>query len=172
VLHSRHTLGEAQAVLGDRMKKRLVRLLDEAEDASDREYRAKVFQLACQVPLIDVGNSDASDFLRLIERGTVRSSAAVPKPSGAEAASQPADREPPLQPTSFASGRYQVKAFLGEGGRKRVHQAHDSVLDRDIALAVIKTEGLAPASRARITREALAMDRPGNYPYVLSIHDL
>ncbi len=78
----------------------------------------------------------------------------------------------PEQPISFANGRYQVKKFLGEGGKKRVYQAHDSVLDRDVALAVIKTEGLDPTSRVRITREAQAMGRLGDHPHVLSIHDL
>ncbi len=76
------------------------------------------------------------------------------------------------QPTSFANGRYQVKEFLGEGGKKRVYVAHDSVLYRDVALAVIKTEGLDPTSRVRITREAQALGRLGDHPHVLSIHDL
>ncbi len=44
----------------------------------------------------------------------------------------------PALPTSFAGGRYQVKRFLGEGGRKRVYLAHDSKLDRDVAIAVIR----------------------------------
>ena len=78
----------------------------------------------------------------------------------------------PQQPTSFANGRYQVHDFLGEGGKKRVYRAHDSVLDRDVALAVIKVEGLDPTSRVRITREAQAMGRLGDHPHVLSIHDL
>ena len=29
-------------------------------------------------------------------------------------------------PASFADGRYQVKRFLGEGGKKRVYLAHDT----------------------------------------------
>jgi hypothetical protein len=33
------------------------------------------------------------------------------------------------QPTSFANGRYQVKKFLGECGKKKVYLAHDSILD-------------------------------------------
>ncbi len=53
--------------------------------------------------------------------------------------------------------RYQVKKFLGEGGRKKVYLAHDTVLDRDVAFALIKTEGLDEEGRSRITREAQAM---------------
>ena len=75
-------------------------------------------------------------------------------------------------PASFASGRYQVKEFLGEGARKRVYRAHDTVLDRGVALAVIRTEGLDVSSRVRVTREAQAMARLGDHPHVLSIHDL
>ena len=37
--------------------------------------------------------------------------------------------------TSFANGRYQVKKFLGEGGKKKVYLAHDTLLDRDVAFA-------------------------------------
>ncbi|MEE8346319.1 MAG: zinc-ribbon domain-containing protein, partial [Dehalococcoidia bacterium] len=54
----------------------------------------------------------------------------------------PTPQPSPALPASFAGGRYQVKRFLGEGGRKRVYLAHDSKLDRDVAIAVIKTEGL------------------------------
>ncbi len=159
-------------MLGDRMQKRLNRLLDEAEEAADREDWAKVGQLARQALLIDAGNSDASDFLRLAERGIALPGAAATERPGAEAASPRTDRQSIQQPTSFANGRYQVKDFLGEGGKKRVYKAHDSVLDRDVALAVIKVEGLDPTSRVRITREAQAMGRLGDHPHVLSIHDL
>ena len=48
----------------------------------------------------------------------------------------------PALPASFAGGRYQVQRFLGEGGRKRVYLAHDSKLDRDVAIAVIKKQNL------------------------------
>ena len=62
-------------------------------------------------------------------------------------------------PTSFAGGRYQVNKFLGEGGKKKVYLAHDTLLDRDVAFALIKTEKLDDASRTRVTREARAMGR-------------
>jgi eukaryotic-like serine/threonine-protein kinase len=43
-------------------------------------------------------------------------------------------------PTSVANGRYHVRKSLGEGGKKKVYLAHDTVLDRDVAFALIKTE--------------------------------
>ena len=46
------------------------------------------------------------------------------------------------QPSSFADGRYQVRSSFGEGGKKKVYLAHDTLLDRDVAFALIKTEGL------------------------------
>jgi tetratricopeptide (TPR) repeat protein len=76
------------------------------------------------------------------------------------------------QPTSFANGRYQVEKFLGEGGKKRVYLAHDTVLDRDVAFALIKTEGLDEAASQRVSREARAMGRLGDHPHIMPIHDL
>ena len=61
------------------------------------------------------------------------------------------------EPTSFADGRYQVKRFLAEGGKKLVYLALDTKLDRDVAFALIKTDGLDETSRIRIQREAQAM---------------
>ena len=54
--------------------------------------------------------------------------------------------QPTPQPTSFVNGRYKVKKFLGEGGKKKVYLAHDSVLARDVAFALIKTEKLDAAN--------------------------
>ena len=76
------------------------------------------------------------------------------------------------QPTSFANGRYQVKRFLGEGGKKRVYLAQDTTLDREVAFALIKTEGLDDTSRARIQREAQARGRLGFHAHIVSVIDL
>ena len=46
------------------------------------------------------------------------------------------------------------------------------MLDRDVAFALIKTEGLDDASRTRITREAQAMGRLGDHPNIMPIFDL
>ena len=75
-------------------------------------------------------------------------------------------------PTGFAGGRYQVKALLGEGGSKRVYLAYDARLEREVAVAVIRTEGLDEAGLARVRREAQAMARLGDHPHIVSIHDV
>ena len=76
------------------------------------------------------------------------------------------------EPTSFVGGRYQVKRFLGEGGKKKVYLTRDTVLDRDVAFALIKTEKLDDETRTRITREAKAMGRLGDHPNIVTIHDM
>jgi tetratricopeptide (TPR) repeat protein len=76
------------------------------------------------------------------------------------------------EPTSFAGGRYQVKKLLGEGGKKKVYLTRDTLLDRDVAFALIKTEKLDDKSRTRITREAQAMGRLGDHPHIVTIHDM
>ena len=78
----------------------------------------------------------------------------------------------PPMPTSFAGGRYQVKKFLGDGGKKKVYLVHDKVLDRDVAFALIKTEKLDDASRTRVSREAQVMGRLGDHPNIMTIHDM
>ncbi|MFU8796868.1 MAG: protein kinase domain-containing protein [Dehalococcoidia bacterium] len=76
------------------------------------------------------------------------------------------------QPASFVGGRYTVKKLLGEGGKKRVYLVHDTLLDRDVAFALIKTEKLDDASRMRVSREAKAMGKLGDHPNVVTIHDM
>jgi class 3 adenylate cyclase len=79
-------------------------------------------------------------------------------------------RTAPL-PTAFASGRYTVRAFLGEGAKKRVYLAHDTKLDRDVAFALIKTDGLDADGIVRVRREAQAMGRLGDNAHIVTIHD-
>ncbi|MFQ6027163.1 MAG: protein kinase, partial [Dehalococcoidia bacterium] len=67
---------------------------------------------------------------------------------------------------------YEVMRYLGEGGKKKVYLAHDSLLDRDVAFALIKTEGLDEVSRTRITQEAQAMGRLSYHPHIVTIFDL
>ena len=75
-------------------------------------------------------------------------------------------------PTSFSAGRYEVLKFLGEGGKKKVYLAHDTMLDREVAFALIKTEGLDEIGRTRVNREAQAMGRLGSHPHIVTVFDL
>jgi class 3 adenylate cyclase len=84
----------------------------------------------------------------------------TPAPGGADA------------PSSIAQGRYQIQRFLGEGAKKRVYLARDSLLDRDVALALLKTEGLDKDGLQRVRREAQAMGRLGDHPHIVTVHDV
>ncbi len=61
--------------------------------------------------------------------------------------------------------------LLGEGGRKRVYLAHDERLARDVAFALVRTEGLDAVSRERMLREAQHMGRIGSHPNLVAVHD-
>ena len=115
---------------------------------------------------LDPQNPDAVNYLAAADR-------ALSGYSAQSAASPPAtSTHTPAQPTSFADGRYQVNKVLGEGGKKKVYLAQDTLLDREVAFALIKTEGLDESSRARIQREAQAMGRLGSHPHVVTVFDL
>ncbi len=75
-------------------------------------------------------------------------------------------------PAPVDGGRYIPKEALGEGARKRVYLAIDERLAREVALAIVKTEGLDSAGRARLVREARAMARLGDHPRVVTVFDV
>jgi len=66
--------------------------------------------------------------------------------------------------------RYEVRRFLGEGGMGRVYQAYDPVLQRDVALKVVKP-GIPETERRRFRREAIVGAR-FCYPSIARIFDL
>ena len=53
-----------------------------------------------------------------------------------------------------------------------MYLAHDGRLDREVAIAVIKTEGLDEQGLARVQREAQAMAKLGDHANVVTIHDV
>ena len=68
-------------------------------------------------------------------------------------------------------GRYQITASLGEGGMASVYQAHDSKLDRDVAIKLI---GIEAATDAKIImqfeKESRALAKL-NHPNIIPILD-
>ncbi|MCH9039625.1 MAG: serine/threonine protein kinase, partial [Chloroflexi bacterium] len=157
----------------DRIIRRIERLLDQIEHEADEQDWQRVTGLAQEVLGFDPENVDAKAFLRVAEE-RVSSSVAPP----AQSSAQPAGASTVSaiisagQPTSFAGGRYQIKAVLGEGGKKKVYLAQDTLLDREVAFALIKTDGLDEVSRTRISREAQAMGRLGSHPHIVTVFDL
>src|SRR3954471_5102336 len=72
-------------------------------------------------------------------------------------ADQPrAEALPADVPTEIA-GRYRVRRFLGQGGRKRVYLSDDDVRGDQVAVALYDTAGVGAAIQARARREAEAM---------------
>ena len=141
----------------DRVQRQIDRLLDQAEAAISQFDWETVRQCAQAVLRLDSENRDALAYSAAAEQETGSSRAAQ-----TSAVVQPVSPPVTDQPTTFASGRYKVKQFLGEGGKKKVYLAHDTLLDREVAFALIKTEGLDEAGRSRIQREAQAMGRLGS----------
>ena len=154
----------------DRIQRRIERLLDQIEQEADQQNWPHVIDLAKEVLGFAPENPDAKAFLHVAEeRLAPGTSAVTPSPELTTAIAPPATQ---TQPTSFANGRYQVKRFLGEGGKKVVYLAHDTTLDREVAFALIKTDGLDETSRTRIQREAQAMGRLGSHAHIVTVFDL
>ena len=151
----------------ERLQRQIDRLLDEAEQAIAQRDWAAVRQRAQDVLAIDPENEEGQAFFAAADRGLE-----ISAPSPASETAPPIPATIPEQPTSFANGRYQVKQSLGEGGKKKVYLAQDTLLDREVAFALIKTEGLDETSRSRIAREAQAMGRLGSHPHIVTVFDL
>ena len=128
----------------ERIRQRIERLLDQIEEFADQEDWDSVSRISSQVLDLDESNEDAITFLRMAERRLgIPDGSVVTVPSEAPISStEPSLPTPKKDPDTFGDGRYEVKRFLGEGGKKMVYLAHDDTLDRDVAFALIKTEGL------------------------------
>ena len=173
----------------ERVQRRIDTLLDEAEEAISAGDWGRVRTLCDSVLRLDADNVDARTYLEASEQDTgiatthaealegrtspnaddpVRAYGHTAPGGASTAPTRPVDPTP----TSFANGRYTVSDFLGEGGKKRVFLAHDTLLDREVAFALIKTEGFDETSRSRVTREAQAMGRLGTHPNIVTVFDL
>src|SRR5262245_49883348 len=72
-------------------------------------------------------------------------------------------------PCGGCVGRFVVRRAIGAGGAGRVVAAYDPVLDREIALKLLRGGGTA-AGDARLIQEAQAMARL-SHPNVVAIHE-
>ena len=95
---------------------------------------------------------------------------------GTELIAQPAAPEQPIKPLpddvpTEIAGRYRVKRFLGQGGRKRVYLSDDTATGTEVAIALFDTEGVGASIQARARREAEAMRKLGDHPQVVTVLD-
>ncbi|MEJ7609511.1 MAG: serine/threonine-protein kinase [Bryobacteraceae bacterium] len=67
-------------------------------------------------------------------------------------------------------GPYRIEALLGEGGMRVVYRAHDSKLNRTVAIKVLSDDLSDAAARRRFQREA-QMASSLNHPHILTVHD-
>src|SRR6266436_1874308 len=69
-------------------------------------------------------------------------------------------------------GRYEIRSLIGKGGMGVVYCAHDTELNRDVAVKVMPADVSEDADRlSRFKQEALALARL-NHPNILSILDI
>lgn len=66
--------------------------------------------------------------------------------------------------------RYRLDAELGQGGMGIVYRAHDTLLERDVAVKILSNSNIGSEGRARMLREAQAAARL-NHPNIVSIYD-
>jgi tetratricopeptide (TPR) repeat protein len=71
---------------------------------------------------------------------------------------------------TLLQNRYRLDAELGTGGMGTVYRAHDTLLDRDVAVKILNEAGLGTEGRARLLREAQAVAKL-NHPNIVAVYD-
>jgi tetratricopeptide (TPR) repeat protein/tRNA A-37 threonylcarbamoyl transferase component Bud32/ABC-type transporter Mla MlaB component len=71
----------------------------------------------------------------------------------------------------FQNGRYLVLKKLGEGGKGVVYKTRDTVLNRVVAIKMLKSAVSSEEAYSRFMREAQAVAKL-NHPNIVSIHDI
>ena len=67
-----------------------------------------------------------------------------------------------------ADDRYEIKRFLGEGGKKKVYLAQDTLLDLEVAFALIKAEGLGRRLPHAHHQRGPRHGRLGSHPHIVT----
>ena len=112
----------------DFIRRQVLRFLDDAAAALAKDDWGAVRAIAVRLQALDPDNADAAGLLAAAERalggearrGEALAGMGLPIAEEASANASPLRGSATPQPASFANGRYAVKRFLGEGGKKKV----------------------------------------------------
>jgi serine/threonine protein kinase/tetratricopeptide (TPR) repeat protein len=77
-----------------------------------------------------------------------------------------------LGPGSEFGPRYRIDSVIGEGGMGKVYKAHDSDLDRTVALKLVRPELAQDASSLQRFKQELLLASRISHRNILRIHDL
>jgi serine/threonine protein kinase/tetratricopeptide (TPR) repeat protein len=123
---------------------------------------------------------DADATQMFVEENFAESSAdltqATPEPRGWSKPFTPSDasayRRVSLAPGSVLGGRYEILKTLGEGGMGSVFKAHDTEVDRIVALKVIRPELAGSAEILQRFRQELVLAQQITHRNAVRIYDL
>ena len=73
-------------------------------------------------------------------------------------------------PGRLLNDRFRLGTEIGRGGMAIVYRAHDELLDRDVALKVMRKPDLTQEDRQHLLREARMAARL-NHPNIVTVHD-
>ncbi|HLM18093.1 MAG TPA: serine/threonine-protein kinase [Acidimicrobiia bacterium] len=68
--------------------------------------------------------------------------------------------------------RFRVEGNIGHGLRKLVYLAHDELLDRPVAIAVVRPDGFDEREQERLSREIRLVARLSGHPNVVALYDV
>ncbi len=75
-----------------------------------------------------------------------------------------------LLPGTLLNQRYRLDSEIGRGGMGIVYRAHDTLLERDVAVKVLNDPSLGTEGRGYLLREAQAAARL-NHPNIVAMYD-
>src|SRR5262245_16321015 len=143
---------------------------DRWEHVADLYHAAQDWTPEERSSFVKQGTAGDSDLLREIESLLAQDDKSVPidEHIAAAARSLLADN-PGVQPGSFI-GPYRIDSLLGVGGMGEVYRAHDSKLNRDVAIKILPSAFATDPDRlASFKREAQVLASL-NHPNIAGIH--
>ncbi len=71
---------------------------------------------------------------------------------------------------SLFNHRYKINELIGQGAMGHIYLAHDTVLQRDVALKLVNQSNIGPEGRAKLLTEAQEAAKL-NHPNIVSVYD-